>query len=178
MSYPVLLEAVLGAEVAILDADFQTGRALQRARIIRAILSKAFLLGRRFVCHGEGRNARLTLGSHCRLRGDGASEITLQGEQKGDCCLIALATAATPCDFSRGSWWDVVQKFCAFSPPKLIAFTNRTGPTVWGSLGYVLHATNRKGQGSGNPFIRDIPGPPRHYTQRRLLICPIIAVNF
>jgi hypothetical protein len=52
LSNPVLLKAILGAEVTVRDAYFQAGRTLECASIVLACFPKTFLLGRRFVSHG------------------------------------------------------------------------------------------------------------------------------
>jgi hypothetical protein len=61
LAYPVLLEAVLGAEITVLDADAETLRALQGASLVFAVNSKALPLRRGFFGHGgvsmEGVNA-------------------------------------------------------------------------------------------------------------------------
>ena len=51
---PVSLEAILGAEVAVLDAQLEAGRALQRAGVVLAVGAQALPLGRRFVGHRRG----------------------------------------------------------------------------------------------------------------------------
>lgn len=57
--YPVLLEAVLGAEVAVLDAQAQAFWALERAGIILAVDTEALPLRWGFFGHGVGlRGAR------------------------------------------------------------------------------------------------------------------------
>lgn len=52
--YPVPLEAVLGAEVAVLDALLQTCRALQRPGVVLAVRAQALLFGRWFGGHFDG----------------------------------------------------------------------------------------------------------------------------
>ena len=58
-TYPAPLEAVLGTEEAVLDAELQAGRALQGASIVVAIDAEALLLGRWFRSHDcrEGSSA-------------------------------------------------------------------------------------------------------------------------
>lgn len=57
-TYPVLLEAILGAEEAVLDAELQAGWALQRSSFILAIGAHALLLGGGFG-HGVGVGGRV-----------------------------------------------------------------------------------------------------------------------
>lgn len=57
-TYPVLLEAVLRAEEAILDSELQAGRALEGASLVGAVDAEAHLLRGR-LSHG-GRSWRGT----------------------------------------------------------------------------------------------------------------------
>ena len=50
-TYPAPLEAVLGTEEAVLDAELQAGRALQGASIVVTIDAEALLLGWWFRSH-------------------------------------------------------------------------------------------------------------------------------
>ena len=56
-AYPVLLEAVLGAEVAVLDVEAEAFGALQSAGVVLAVDAKALPLRRRFLGHVVGRGA-------------------------------------------------------------------------------------------------------------------------
>jgi hypothetical protein len=47
-TYPATLEAVLGAEEAVLDAELEAGRTLEGASIVVAVDAEALLLGRWF----------------------------------------------------------------------------------------------------------------------------------
>lgn len=51
LTHPVLLEAILRAEEAVLDAELQAAWALQGSGIVRAVNAETLLLGRRF--HGH-----------------------------------------------------------------------------------------------------------------------------
>lgn len=51
-TYPILLEAVLRAEEAVLDAELQAGRALQRAGLILTVGAKALFFRGRLGSHG------------------------------------------------------------------------------------------------------------------------------
>ena len=53
LAYPVLLEAVLGAEITVLDADAEALRALQGASVVFAINPEALPLRRGFFGHGS-----------------------------------------------------------------------------------------------------------------------------
>jgi len=55
---PVLLEAVLGAEEAVLDAELQARRTLQRASIVGAVDAETLLLGRGLYGHDFDWRAR------------------------------------------------------------------------------------------------------------------------
>jgi len=50
---PVPLEAFLRTEIAVLDPQLQTSRALQRACVVIAVGAEALAFRRRFVGHGE-----------------------------------------------------------------------------------------------------------------------------
>ena len=65
---PVLLEAVLGAEEAVLDAELQARRTLQRASVVGAVDAETLLLGRRFYGHGFDWRARRGCGTERRRR--------------------------------------------------------------------------------------------------------------
>jgi hypothetical protein len=58
-AYPVLLEAFLRTEEAILDAKLQAGRALQPAGIVLAVYAQALPLGWRFRSHDGDLDAKL-----------------------------------------------------------------------------------------------------------------------
>lgn len=51
---PVLLEAVLGAEEAILESQLQTCWALEGAGVVLAVGAEALALRRRFFGHDRG----------------------------------------------------------------------------------------------------------------------------
>lgn len=55
VTHPVLLEAVLRAEEAILDAGLEARRALQGAGVVGAVGAQALALGGGFFAHGDGR---------------------------------------------------------------------------------------------------------------------------
>lgn len=46
-TYPVLLEAVLGAKKAVLDSNLEARRALEGPSVVRAVHSQTLLLRRR-----------------------------------------------------------------------------------------------------------------------------------
>ena len=56
--HPVLLEAVLGAEKAVLDAQAKAFGALESAGIVFAIRTKALPLRGRFLGHGDRSGSR------------------------------------------------------------------------------------------------------------------------
>lgn len=64
---PILLEAILRTEVAILNAYLKTCRTLQGRGIIFAVCSEALLLGWRFGGHDGGGSVKAGNRNECSL---------------------------------------------------------------------------------------------------------------